>query len=53
MDALPVWIWVVGTVVLGAVMVYGIMQNRHRTQREKGLSQSATKKLYEQEDKSS
>lgn len=53
MATLPVWIWIVGVVILGAVLFYGIMQNKHRSQREKNISQSATKKLYEQEDRSS
>jgi len=53
MSTLPVWLWVVGVVILGAVIVFGIMQNRQRSQREKNISQAATKKLYEREERSS
>lgn len=52
MDTIPVWLWVLGVVILGGVMVYGITRNRQRSEREKAVSQAATKKLYEQEDRS-
>ena len=52
MTTVPVWMWVVGVVILGAVMVYGIMNNRRRTLREKTISQTATRDLYEREDRS-
>ena len=52
MTTIPVWTWVVGVLILGAAMAYGIMRNRQRSKVEKNVSQSATKKLYEEEDKS-
>jgi len=52
MDHLPLWVWVVGVVVLGLVIAYGIVRSGQRTRREKALTESATKDLYRREDRS-
>jgi phosphate/sulfate permease len=46
---LPVAIWWIGSLVLGLVMAYGVIQNRRRTRAEKELTERATKKLYAEE----
>ena len=43
---IPVALWFIGAAVLGAVMVYGIMQNRKRSRAEKQLTEQATKENY-------
>ena len=45
----PVALWLVGTCVLGAVLVYGIMHNRKRSRAEKRLTEEATKENYRRE----
>jgi hypothetical protein len=46
---LPVAIWWIGSLVLGLVMAYGIIQNRRKSRAEKELTERATKKLYAEE----
>jgi hypothetical protein len=46
---LPVWLWFVGTAVLGLVLVYGIMRSRGRSRAERGITEQATKNLYAEE----
>ena len=46
---IPVALWFVGAAVLGAVMVYGIMQNRKRSRAEKQLTEQATRENYRRE----
>jgi cytochrome c-type biogenesis protein CcmH/NrfF len=52
MTTLPLWTWVIGTVVLGAVLLYGILRNRRRSREERIISNEATKELYRQENRS-
>lgn len=40
-----------GTAVLGGAIAYGYIQYRHRTQREKRLTEEATHRLYEKEER--
>ena len=47
---LPVWLWVVGTAVLGLVLAYGIMRNRGRSRAERRVTEDATKNLYAEEE---
>jgi cytochrome c-type biogenesis protein CcmH/NrfF len=49
MSTLPLWAWVAGTIVLGAVIAYGILKNRTRTPEQRIISNEATKELYRQE----
>jgi hypothetical protein len=43
---IPVTLWFIGAALLGAVMVYGIMQNRKRSRAEKQLTEQATRENY-------
>jgi cytochrome c-type biogenesis protein CcmH/NrfF len=52
MSTLPLWTWVIGTVILGAVIAYGILRNRTRTRQDRIVSNEATKELYRQENRS-
>jgi hypothetical protein len=47
---LPVALWFAGAWVLGLAIVYGIMRNRKRSQRERERTDQATKELYRAED---
>ena len=47
----PVALWVVGAVILGVVLAYGIARNRTRTPAEKKITDQATKDLYAREDR--
>jgi len=49
MTTLPLWTWVIGAIILGAVLLYGILRNRTRTRQERIISNEATKELYRQE----
>jgi ABC-type Co2+ transport system permease subunit len=53
MATVPLWTWLVGIAVLAIVLAYGILRNRTRTRQERAISNSATKELYRQEDRSS
>lgn len=53
MSMLPLWIWVLGTLVLGVVVAYGILRNSRRTRQERIMTNEATKELYKQEDSAS
>jgi hypothetical protein len=46
----PLWLWVIGSIILGAAIVYGIMRNRNRTRSERAATDQATKGLYARED---
>jgi len=46
---IPVALLFVGAAVLGAVMVYGIMQNRKRSRAEKQLTEQATRENYKRQ----
>ena len=48
---LPVWIWVVGTAVLGLVLAYGIMRNRGRSRAQRQVTEEATRNLYAEEER--
>jgi cytochrome c-type biogenesis protein CcmH/NrfF len=52
MSTLPLWTWVIGTVILGAIIAYGILRNRTRTRQDRIISNEATKELYRQENRS-
>ena len=47
---LPVALWFIGAWILGLAIVYGIMRNRKRSQRERELTDQATKELYRAEE---
>jgi NADH:ubiquinone oxidoreductase subunit 6 (subunit J) len=47
----PVALWLIGVVVLGLVIAYGIMRNRSRTRVEKQTTDEATKNLYAKEER--
>jgi hypothetical protein len=47
----PVALWFVGSGVLGAAILYGIIRNRRRTQPEKRATEEATRVLYRAEDR--
>jgi hypothetical protein len=46
----PIWLWVLGVIILGCVMSYGILQNRRRPRAEADITQAATKDLYRREE---
>ena len=48
---LPVWIWVIGTAVLGLVLAYGIMRNRGRSRAQRQVTEEATRNLYAEEER--
>lgn len=41
---------VLGTVILGVAIAYGMMRNRQRTAREMARTEQATHNLYKKED---
>jgi hypothetical protein len=47
---LPVALWFVGAWLLGLAIMYGMMRNRKRSQRERERTDQATKELYRAED---
>jgi hypothetical protein len=47
---IPVALWLVGAIILGLVMAWGILHNRKRTPSERQLTEQATKENYRQED---
>jgi len=47
----PLTLWVIGTVVLGLVLAYGIIHTRNRSSREKQITEQGTKDLYAQEER--
>jgi hypothetical protein len=52
MSVYPLWIWIVGVVLLGGAIAYGILRTGRRNGRERALSENATKELYRREDRS-
>jgi hypothetical protein len=48
---LPIWIWFIGSGILGLVIAYGIMRNRGRTRAERNVTDQATKNLYAEEER--
>lgn len=40
-----------GTAVLGGAIAYGYLQYKHRTRREKQITEAATRRLYEEEER--
>lgn len=49
---IPVAFWGLGVCVLGAVIAYGIMQNRKRSRAEKQMTDNATRANYSAEERS-
>jgi hypothetical protein len=47
----PLSLWVIGVVVLGMAIAYGIMRNRNRTRAERAAADQATKDLYARENR--
>lgn len=47
----PVALMWLGSLVLGAVMIYGIMRTRHRSAAERVETERATQRLYQDEAK--
>jgi hypothetical protein len=48
---IPVALWLVGVVLLGIVMAYGILRNRKRSSAEKQLTEEATRANYAAEER--
>ena len=48
---MPLWTWVIGVVILGALLFYGIMRNRTRTAADKATTEQGTKDLYKREER--
>ena len=46
----PVWLWFIGSGILGLAIAYGIIRTRNRTRAEKATTEQATKTLYAKED---
>ena len=49
----PVWLWFIGSGILGLAIGYGIVRTRNRTRVEKATTEQATKDLYAKEDRHS
>jgi hypothetical protein len=49
----PVWLWFIGSGILGLAIAYGIVRTRNRTRAEKATTEQATKELYAKEDRDS
>ena len=47
----PVWLWFIGSGILGLAIAYGIIRTRNRTRAEKATTEQATKTLYAKEDR--
>jgi len=45
----PVALWLIGVVILGGVIAYGIMRNRKRSRADKDLTDRATLANYRRE----
>jgi hypothetical protein len=48
---IPIWIWFIGTAILGLVLAYGIMRNKGRSRTQKQITEEATKNLYAKEER--
>ena len=46
----PVALWLIGVVILGGAIAYGIMRNRKRSRADKDLTDRATQANYRRED---
>jgi hypothetical protein len=49
----PVWLWFIGSGILGLAIAYGVIKTRSRTSAEKATTEQATKDLYAKEDRDS
>jgi hypothetical protein len=47
----PVWIWFVGSGILGLALAYGIIRTRGRSRGERKVTEQATKRLYAEEER--
>jgi hypothetical protein len=47
----PVALWVVGVVILGVAIAWGILHNRRRTWRERQITEQATRERYSEEER--
>jgi hypothetical protein len=50
---MPVWLWFIGSGILGLAIAYGTVRTRNRTRVEKAATEQATKDLYAKEDRHS
>jgi hypothetical protein len=50
-SAIPIWIWFIGTGILGLVLAYGIIHNRRRTRAETKVTDRAARELYAEEER--
>jgi hypothetical protein len=50
-SSIPVAIWVIGTIVLGCVIAYGIVHTKNRSRVEKQRTEQGTKEVYRQEER--
>ena len=48
---IPVALWLVGAIILGLVMAWGILHNRTRTRAERQLTEQATRENYREEER--
>ena len=53
MDTLPLWTWLLGALLLGLALAWGIMRNRRRTRGDRILTDEATKQNYRDENRRS
>jgi hypothetical protein len=47
----PLYLWFLGSVILGLALAYGILRNRRRSRAERATTEQATKNLYAEEDR--
>jgi hypothetical protein len=45
----PLYLWFLGSVILGLALAYGILRNRRRSRAERATTEQATKNLYAEE----
>jgi len=48
---IPVFLWWIGSGVLGLAIAYGILRNRGRTRAEKQMTESVTRDVYRAEER--
>lgn len=51
MAQLPVALWWLGSLILAASIIYAVFNNRYRSPNDKSLTENATRRLYETEDR--
>jgi hypothetical protein len=51
MSTYPLWAWVIGVILLGGILAYGIIRTGRLTPREKQISEAGTERLKDKESK--